>query len=221
MRITFTSCEYEGKLVDSTGNTNPDVNRIDFIEYARQHLQKSYADIHNAPNKIENKCRDYHNQLRELMTAEYKPSFQREIIRRLTELCPKLTRVRSISEGHNWYFEPNIFKMIFEQIRDGTTQSFAERQYGDVWELSYEGSFLLMRGEKSEISGLKTAITSLIGDNEIREFVTRFQQLKAEMVHETTTFLNMIQMLRTAIDTGEILNTPGDCNLAICRANCR
>jgi hypothetical protein len=126
-RISFTSCEYsEGNLNDSSGNINPDVTDINFIEYARQHLQKSYTDIYNAPNDVENKCRDYRNQITEIMTAEYKPSFQREVIRALAELCPGIIMVRKIPHGYNWYLDRNVFKMIFEQIRDGTTQSFSE-----------------------------------------------------------------------------------------------
>jgi hypothetical protein len=54
-----------------------------------------------------------------------------------------------------------------------------------------------MRGDKSEVDGLKLAITTLIGDNEIREFVGRFRRLKAEMLSETTNFRNRIQTLRT------------------------
>jgi hypothetical protein len=221
-RISFTSCEYsEGKLEYSSGNINPGATDIDFIEYAMKHLEKSYTDIYNAPNEVENKCRDYCNQITEVMTAESKPSFQSEVIRALAKLCPGITRVRNIPQDYNWYLDSNVFKMLFEQIRDGTTQSFSETQHAlNIVELLYNGSFVLMRGDKSEVDVLKLAITTLIGNNEIRDFVSRFQQLKAEMLSETTNFRNRIQTLRTMIDGGNQLNTPGDCNLDICRPNC-
>jgi hypothetical protein len=114
-RITFTSCEYdEGRLICSSGDTNPNVTDIDFMEYARQHLEKSYTDIYNMPNEVENKCRDYRIQITEVMTAEYKPSFQREVVRVLAESCPKITRVGQIPQEYNWYLDRNVFRMIFE-----------------------------------------------------------------------------------------------------------
>jgi hypothetical protein len=88
-------------------------------------------------------------------------------------------------------------------------------------ELRYEGKFILMRGDKSEVDGLKLAIIKLIKDNQTRKFVSRYQQLKAEMLSATTHFQNRIQNLRTMVDGGNLLNTPGDCDLTVCHANCR
>ena len=74
-----------------------------------------------------------------------------------------------------------------------------------------------MRGQKSETDKLERAMTALVFDNEIRDFVRKFQEVRTELVNESAILRTQIDRLRTLVDGGERINTPGDCDLAACQ----
>jgi hypothetical protein len=217
LRVRFTSCEYnDGRLIVNYGNISPNESDIQFIQYAMRHLQRSYIDTYNLAREIEDRCRNRCGIITEIMEAQYKPSFQKEIINKLSVSCPRLARAENIThQDVDRYFARNVFRMLFEMItRNISTLPLSKSEQGpNTWHLLYNGTFLLMRGPKSQIDELERALNALVVDNEIREFVNKYQIAKAERNAEESILANRIQDLRTLVEGGQPLNTPGDCDL--------
>jgi hypothetical protein len=86
------------------------------VEELRSHLEVFYQEIMNRYYTIQRNDEQRSLQIKEIMSAQYKNSFQKIIIYRISSLCPKLRNINELRKRNkNLFFEQqyNVYDDVY------------------------------------------------------------------------------------------------------------
>ena len=179
------------------------------LRQAKDHLDKSYPRILRIHDEIKTDCIRLCNEIKEIINAEDKPSFENIINIKINSVCPKLkmTYKTDLIES-NTYIAPYIFKNIFKN------------QPIDVNDLDVIGQKLLhqkisifAQGEESDMKKTKQVILELISNQDIRDKIKKYHHLHEELVTKPETLKKEIRDLYYSVNEGKQLDKSKDCDI--------
>jgi hypothetical protein len=180
--MNFTECEYKyGRAVfqEEIEATNTVPNKVQYVKELRSHLEVGYPDIINRYHRIQKQDEQRSSRIREIMTAQYKCSFQKIIIDRISSSCPKLrniselrTRSKNIllDEQYNVYDDISIFEIVFTDLFNRWQPGSLEVK--DSTELWYKNSEtkMIARDTKEDMEKLIELRDSFFHDIELKYY---------------------------------------------------
>jgi hypothetical protein len=129
--MNFTDCEYKygravfQKQILPNSTARHLLNRIPHIDELINHLEVGYPDMIGRYRTIQTNHQQRSLKIKEIMTAQYKKSFQKIIIDRISSSCPKLRKINELmkrnknillEQQYNVYDDISIFEMVFTDL---------------------------------------------------------------------------------------------------------
>jgi hypothetical protein len=194
------------------------------MQQMKKHLDKSYQGMLPSPLEIETNRKNLCNKIQNLMkyksnVVPSRPSFEKIIIDRISNLCPILRISNDIElEGNNIYGGEFIFDKIFDYVSSGkSTMNLNVKPDVDksVKMLWYEGTKGFARGAQESMEKLKEAIEGLLVDEEIISRINEYNNLMSQLENDEriTHMKSIIREFHTKIHGGLVLGGYPACEL--------
>ncbi len=220
-RMNFTECEYKyGRVVfqEQIEATNIEPNNVPYVEELRSHLEVGYPEIMNRYRIIQSKDEQSSLKIKEIMSAQYKNSFQKIIIDRMSSFCPKLRKRNEnvpLVEQYNVYDDVSIYHIIFTELFN--SWSVGSLDIKDSTELWYHNSEtkMIAKGSKEDIEKLMELKSELFRGRDIKNIINEYRILRDNLVHdiEKEKLRTDLNRLHSDINGGMSLKGYVACNL--------
>lgn len=207
-QMSFTECDYGDGRVRFRVQSDP--YRIPYLEQLKSHLQQGYPDIINRYNGIGKNHEQLSKKIQEIMSARYKPSFQKVIIDTIDKSCPLLKNSNDIKLTQN-----NIFDIVFTVLYNNIEmRSFEIKSSGSIYELDYDHGKIIAKGDKKTMNNLKSTIEELIIKNEdLKKIIHEYKEHYNNLFHddEERRLHDEMRQIFNLVKGGKPLD--GSCNL--------